>query len=403
MKTTRMFRHSVRTLGRYKLRSAFMMLGTFLGIASLTIVVSVGKGAERKMLATIRQLFGTSSILVMARGTQFMGGPRADAARLTMDDIAAIAAELPQIEVWDPQQAIPDEPVRRGDAATTARVLGQSERFQRAWDRGVTRGESFDASAVNASARVAMIGETVARRLFGAQDPIGGEVLIGSVPFRVIGVLQPFGTDLHGMDRDNEIVVPISTLMRRVMNVDTIAAAKLIVNDRASVAANAAELRKILRERHAIPAGRPDDFTLLTAVQIQKTLAKVRRVLFLYLPLVAGVVLLVGAIVAAALMLSAVSERVGEIGLRRAVGARAGDIRLQFLIETAITTLIGGAAGVIAGYAGAQMLATRFHLGEVFSWPAVLLGLALSIATGLLAGVVPARRAAALQPADALR
>jgi putative ABC transport system permease protein len=320
-----------------------------------------------------------------------------------MDDIAAVAAELPQVEVWDPQQAIPDEPIRRGAAATTARVLGQSERFQRAWDRGVTRGEAFDASAVNASARVAMIGETVARRLFGAQDPIGGEVLIGSVPFRVIGVLQPFGTDLHGMDRDNEIVVPISTLMRRVMNVDTIAAAKLIVSERAGVAANADELRKILRQRHAIPAGRPDDFTLITAVQIQKTLASIRRVLFLYLPLVAGVILLVGGIVAAALMLSAVNERVGEIGLRRAVGARAEDIRLQFLIETAITTVIGGVAGVMAGYGGAQIIATRFHLGETFSWGTVILGLALSIATGLLSGVVPARRAAALQPADALR
>ena len=403
MKTTRMFRHSVRSLGRYKLRSAFMMLGTFLGIASLTLVVSLGQGAERKMLATIRQLFGTSSIMVMARGTQFMGGPRGDAARLTMDDIAAVAAELPQIEVWDPQQAIPDASIRRGDAATTARVLGQSDRFQRAWDRSVTRGEAFDASAVNTSARVAMIGETVAKRLFGAEDPIGGEVLIGSVPFRVIGVLEPFGTDLHGMDRDDEIVVPISTLMRRVMNVDTIAAAKLIVSERASVAANARQLRKILRERHAIPAGRPDDFTLITAVQVQTMLGRIRRILFLYLPLAAGVVLLVAGIVAAALMLSAVSERVGEIGLRRAVGARAEDIRMQFLIETAITTLIGGVAGVIVGYAGAQMIAARFHLGDIFSWRAVLLGLALSIATGLLAGVVPARRAAELQPADALR
>lgn len=403
MKTTRLFRHSLRTLGRYKLRSASMMLGTFLGIASLTLVVSVGKGAERKMLATIRQLFGTSSIVVMARGTQFMGGPRADAARLTMDDIAAVAAELPQIEVWDPQQAVASATVKRGNAATTARVLGQSERFQRAWDRGVTRGEAFDASAVNASARVAMIGETVVKRLFGAEDPIGGEVMVGSVPFRVIGVLEPFGTDLHGMDRDDEIVVPISTLMRRVMNVDTIAAAKLIVSEQGSVAANARELRKILRERHAIAAGRPDDFTLITAVQVQSMLGRIRRILFLYLPLVAGVILLVGGIVAASLMLSAVSERVGEIGLRRAVGARAGDIRMQFLIETAVTTLIGGVAGVMAGYGGAQLVAARFHLGDIFSWRAVLLGLVLSIATGLVAGVVPARRAAALQPADAVR
>lgn len=403
MKTSRLFRHSLRTLGRYKLRSGFMMLGTFLGIAALTLVVSVGKGAERKILETIRQLFGSSSIMVMARGTRFMGGPRADAARMTIDDVAAIAEELPQIEVWDPQQAIGDAPVRRGDAATTARVLGSSERFGQAWERGVTRGQAFDATAVRASARVAMIGETVARRLFGDEEPLDGEVLIGSVPFRVIGILEPFGTDLHGMDRDNEIIVPVSTLMRRVMNVDTIAAAKLIVRENASVQANADEVRRILRTRHAIAEGRPDDFTLLTAAQVQKNLRMIRKVIYLYLPLVAAVILLVGGIVAATLMLSAVSERTAEIGLRRALGARPEDIRLQFLIETATTTLLGGVAGVVTGYAVAQFIAARFHLGEIFSWPAVLLGLALSIVTGLLAGVAPARRAAALQPADALR
>jgi putative ABC transport system permease protein len=403
MKTARIVRHSFKALFRYKLRSGFMMLGTFLGIASLTLVVSVGKGAERKILDTIRQLFGSSSILVMARGTRFMGGPRADAARLTIDDAAAIAAELPEIEVWDPQQAVPDAPVRRGNAATTARVLGASERFERAWSRGVTRGEAFEASAVNGSARVAMIGETVSGKLFPGQDPVGGEILIGAVPFRVIGILERFGTDLHGMDRDNEIVVPISTLMRRVMNVDTIAAAKLIVAEHASVAGNVTEVRRILRRRHAIAEGRPDDFTILSAVEVQKNVARVERVLFLYLPLVAGVALLVGGIVAATLMLSAVSERIGEIGLRRAVGARPEDIRLQFLIETAITTLMGGAIGILAGYALAQWIATRFHLGEIFSWPAVLLGIVLSILTGLAAGVAPARRAAALQPVDALR
>jgi putative ABC transport system permease protein len=403
MKRTLLVRQSLRALLRYKLRSGFMMLGTFLGIASLTLVISIGKGAQRKILATVRQLFGSSSILVMARGTRFMGGPRADAARLTVDDVAAIAEELPQIEVWDPQQAVPDAPVRRGDAATTARVLGHSERFGQTWERRVTRGEAFGASSVSASARVAMIGETVARRLFPGEDPLDGEVLIGAVPFRVIGILEPFGTDLHGMDRDNEIVVPISTLMRRVMNVDTIAAAKLVVAQGAGVAANVTEVRRILRQRHAIAEGRPDDFTILSAVEVQKNVAMIQKVLFLYLPLVAGVALLVGGIVSATLMLSAVSERIAEIGLRRAVGARPKDIRTQFLLETAITTLLGGVAGVLAGGAAAEMVATRFHLGEIFSWPAVLLGIALSILTGLAAGVAPARRAAALQPVEALR
>ena len=145
-----------------------------------------------------------------------MGGPRGEAARLTLDDIEAVAREVPAIEVWDPMQVLPEGQLRHADLAATARVLGQSERFERVWGRGVSRGEPFDAAAVTGSARVALIGETVARALFGSEDPLGAEMLIGPVPFRVVGILERFGTDLHGMDRDNEVVVPISTAMRRL-------------------------------------------------------------------------------------------------------------------------------------------------------------------------------------------
>jgi putative ABC transport system permease protein len=152
-----------------------------------------------------------------------------------------------------------------------------------------------------------------------------------------------------------------------------------------------------------IAEGQPDDFTVLTALQVQQTVAMVQRVLFVYLPLVAGVALIVGAIVAASLMLVSVNERVGEIGLRRAVGARSEDIRLQFLIETAATTLGGGIAGLALGYAGAEMAANRMHLSVIISWSTVLLAITASVITGLIAGVAPARRAARLQPVDALR
>jgi putative ABC transport system permease protein len=403
MRTTALVAHSLRALARYKLRSAFMMLGTLIGIAALTLVTSVGAGAERKMLATMRQLFGASSIVIQAGGTHFMGGPRADAARLTIDDVDAIVNELAGIEVWDPQQSLPAAAVRRDEVNVTARVLGQSERSERAWNRSVSRGEYFDAAAVKSSARVALIGETVAADLFGTEEPLEAEILIDSVAFKVIGILEPLGTDVHGMDRDNEIVVPISTLMRRLMNTDTISTAKLLVNDPQRVEETGHEIARLLRARHGVADGRPDDFTLITAVEVQRMADRVERILRIYLPLVAAVALLVGGIVAAALMLASVSERVGEIGLRRAVGARTQDIRLQFLMETAATTLTGGIAGVLLGYGGAQLAANRMHLGDIFSWEAVLLGIAAAALTGLLAGVVPAQRAAHLRPADALR
>jgi putative ABC transport system permease protein len=390
-------------MSRFKLRTAFMMVGTLVGVAALTLVVSVGQAAERKILSMVRQNFGASSILVMDGGGSHIGGPRGEATRLKIDDIEALARELPGIELWDPQQRVSNASVKRGDATGTTRVLGMSERSEVVWGRSAVQGEYLDAAAVAGSARVAIIGTTVARQLFGNEDPVGTDILVGGVTFRVIGVLEPWGNDAHGMDRDNEIVVPISTLMRRVTNVDTIAVAKLLIRDPAGGEETAREIGRILRARHAIAEGQPDDFTVLTAVQVQKTVGMVQRVLFLYLPLVAGVALIVGAIVAASLMLVSVNERMSEIGLRRAVGARAEDIRLQFLIESAVTTLAGGIAGLALGYAGAQVAASRMHLGVIVSGSAVLLAITASIVTGLIAGVAPARRAARLQPADALR
>jgi putative ABC transport system permease protein len=250
---------------------------------------------------------------------------------------------------------------------------------------------------------VALVGETVARALFGEEDPIGGEILVGPVPFRVGGVLQRLGTDIHGMDRDNEVVVPISTAMRRVMNVDTIRAVKLLVRDPRRVDGAAAEVERVLRERHGLADGQPNDFTLMTSATVQRSVGKVQRVLFLYLPLVAGLSLLAGGTVAATLTLSSVNERVAEIGLRRAVGARPRDIRLQFLAETAVTALGGGLLGAAIGSAIAVAVAARFSLPAGVSPGAIALGLVLALLTGLLAGVLPARRAALLDPATALR
>lgn len=403
MDNRRLAASSLRAMGRYKLRSAFMMLGSIVGIGALVFVLSIGGAAERKLLETVRQLFGASSIVVSSGGGFFMGGPRGEGARLTLDDVEAVAAELPGIEVWDPLQVLPGAEVRYGDRSTTVRLFGQSERAERVWGRGAARGEHLDAADVAGSARVAVVGETVVRELFGEEDPLGAEIRVGSVPLRVIGVLQRFGTDIHGMDRDNEIVVPITTAMRRLLNVDTISAAKLLVGDPAQVAATSGEVERLLRERHGLSAGQPDDFTVVTSLAVQRMVARTERILFLYLPLVAGVSLLAGGAVAASLMLASVSERVGEIGLRRAVGARPADIRLQFLVETAVTTLGGGLLGGALGTGVAMLAADRLGLRDAFSVGAIAAGLALSIAVGLLAGVLPARRAAALQPSEALR
>ena len=402
MKNTRLARHSLRMMGRYKLRTSFMMLGSVIGIAALTFVISVGQAAQRKILKTVGQMFGDSGIVIHDGGGEMMGGPHGPGTRLKIDDIAAVAKELPGIEAWDPMQTITTS-VRHGDSTENALVRGESERWPQVWSRTASRGDLFDETAVMGSARVAIIGETVAKELFGADDPVGADMQIGSVPFKVIGILEPWGTDPHGMDRDNEVIVPISTLMRRLTNVDTISAAKLVVTDPARSDEMKAEIRRILRERHGLTAGQPNDFSIITATEIRRMVGQVQRVLFLYLPLVAAIALIVGGVVSASLMLVSINERVAEIGLRRAIGARRQDIRLQFLLETTITMLAGGLGGVALGYVVAQIGATRMHLDGVNPWTAALLGVLASSLVGVLAGILPALRAARLHPAEALR
>ena len=331
-----------------------------------------------------------------------MGGPHGPGTRLRIDDIAAIAREQPGLEAWDPMQTITAS-VRHGDSADNALVRGESERWPQVWNRAALRGDLFDETAVTGSARVAIIGETVARELFGNDDPVGVDIQIGAVPFKVIGVLEPWGTDPHGMDRDNEVIVPISTLMRRLTNVDTISAAKLVATDPAHSEEMKTEITRILRERHGLAAGQPNDFSIITATEIRHMVGEVQKVLFFYLPLAASISLIVGGIVSASLMLSSVNERVAEIGLRRAIGARTQDIRLQFILETTMTMLAGGLGGVVFGYVVAQLGANRMHLDGVNPWLAALFGVFASSVVGLLAGVVPALRAARLHPAEALR
>jgi len=402
MNTMRLINHSAGMMGRHKVRTGFMMIGSFIGVAAMTLVVSVGMAAERKLVKLAHQMFGESSLMIIDGGGHMMGGPRNPGTRLKIDDIEAVGKQVPEIESWDAQQGLTTS-VRRGDSADTAQVLGESERSEHVWGRHAVQGAYFDDSAVKSSERVVLIGQTVVNQLFGNEDPMGGEIQIGPVPFRVIGILEPWGTDPHGMDRDNEIVVPITTLMRRLTNVDTITGAKLLMVPSAQETQVVKAINTILRERHGLTADQPNDFSILTASEVQQVMASIKRILSLYLPLVAAISLLAGGIVSATLMVGSVNERAAEIGLRRAVGARTEDIRLQFFVETTATILAGGVAGILFGYVLAHMGATHMHLGSVAPWGAALLGIVSSIVVGLAAGLLPAQRAAGMSPVDALR
>jgi len=248
-----------------------------------------------------------------------------------------------------------------------------------------------------------LIGTTDVDTLFGDIDPIGEQIRIGTVPFRVIGVLKQRGIDPHGWDRDNEILVPYTTAMRRLMNIDYVQTAKLLVKDPRKIERTTERITVILRERHTLAESEPNDFSILTPVQVQEMVSSTNRIFTLFLPLIAGISLIVGGVIVANLMLISVNERTSEIGLRKAVGARSKDIQLQFLAETTVITLLGGMIGIVLGLVGSQAVSAMMKLPPSLSWEALGLGVIFSTLVGLIAGVLPARRAASLQPVETLR
>ena len=393
------------SLGKHKLRTFFMALGTLIGVAALTVVVAFGRGTQEAVLENIDRMFSGSSILLTAGGGSMMGGPMSDGptTTLTIQDLEAIEATIPEVIVSDPQQMAGPREVVFGGRSDEARITGNSHNAERVWNRGVTRGAYFSESDVEQSARVALVGETVVRELFEGADPIGQQIRVGTVPLDVIGVLEPVGIDPHGWDRDDEIIIPISTMMRRVLNVDHIMMAKMLVSPDVELDPVVYKIEELLRERHALAADVPNDFHMITPVQVEELVESSNRVFTVFLPLIAAVSVVVGGIVVANLMLMAVNERRAEIGLRKAVGARTRDIWLQFLIESASVTALGGLLALGLGFVVLQILGRVMDTAARFPWEAAVFGMGAAIAVGLIAGVAPARRAAELEPVQTLR
>lgn len=394
-----------RVMKRYKLRTFFMMLGVIIGIAALTLVLSLGKGTKQQLMDKVQRIFSASNIFVHTGGGEVRSGPGMDgpANNFTLQDVAAIHSQVDNIRDYDAYQMAISRSVKYRQKSVDVPVFGNTPRVPRIWNRASISGSYFNEGHMKKSARVALLGVKVVKELFGEADPVGESIRIGSVPFRVIGVLEPMGIDPHGSDRDNEINIPVTTLMRRVMNVDFILGAKFEVADNTQIPKTAAQIRTIMRKRHHLSQGEPDDFTIITPERVKEILARMTGVFSLVLPLIAVISLLAGGIVIAALMLMNVARRTSEIGLRKALGARNKDILLQFLAETTSITVIGGLAGFALGLGGMFLLTKKMGLPMVVPWEAFLMGLVLSAGVGILAGILPARRAASLQPADALR
>jgi len=384
-----LLKSSLRIMSRNKLRTLFMSIGVAVGVATLIAGQSLGTGANKQIGERMDKMFGSGTIYVFS-GT------------LTYEDLEAIE-QLEQVIATSPRFGGGESEIRYQGVNRQAAVFGHSEKAEFVWNRSVIDGRFFTRTDINKTARVALIGTRLAEVMFAEADPIGEEILIATVPFRIIGVLEPIGIDPHGEDRDEDIYVPITTAMRRLNNAEFVGTAKLVVSNHAQVDQDADQISAILRERHHIASGEKDDFAIYTAKFAGQMIAKANRVLNVYLLAAAGVVLLVAAVVIASIMLVVVRERVAEIGLRKAVGATGKNISFQFLIEAVGLTLASGLLGVGLGLVAANIISRFIDVPVIVTSGSITLGLAAAIIVGIVSGIVPARRAARLDPVEALR
>jgi len=402
MRTFRIASEGARALTTHKLRAFFMMAGTTVGIAALTVIMAVGKGTERKVMERVESL-GLRAIMLIAGGGKNLPPPDMTVTTLSLEDADAVRQEIHGIEIVSPMAWSFQMGVRREGKDYQAVVWGVEPNWHDAWKWYAGAGDGIAPEDVATLARVCVIGETIRRELFGDENPVGEHVYINNVSLTVKGVLEKRGVSPMGGDFDNRVVLPITTAMRRVMNIDHLGAIRIITSEPSRLHEQTEAIRALLHERHHITPPEEDDFRLVTPLVIADMARGTSRTLSILLIALAALSLLVGGVVLMNILLISVSERKREIGLRRAVGAAQHDILVQFLTESLAVTFLGMAAGCLLGVGICLALRQATVLPVALSWEPVVLGLVFAIMVGTFFGVQPARKAARLNPVDALR
>jgi putative ABC transport system permease protein len=401
-------RIALRALRVNKLRSILTMLGIIIGVGAVITMIAIGSGAQAQVEEQIKAL-GTNLIIVLP-GSVTSGGVRMGAgsrSSLTEDDAYAMQRELSDVQAAAPALRGTGQIVYGGTNWSTQFYGVTPEYFEvRNWV--IASGKGFDPADITGAGKVVLLGETVARSLFGDTDPIGQIVRVRKVPMEVIGVLERKGQSLQGQDQDDVILMPISTARNRILGgnqakLRSVGTISVKVRDGADMAHAEAELSMLLRQRHRLQAGQADDFTLRNLSEVLGAREESTRIMTLLLAAVASVSLLVGGIGIMNIMLVSVTERTREIGLRMAVGARAKDILSQFLVEAVTLALVGGMCGILLGVSGSYAIAHfagwRTHLNA----NAIVLAVSFAAAVGVFFGFYPARKASRLLPIEALR
>jgi putative ABC transport system permease protein len=405
MKLFRGLKLSGKSLLANKLRTFLALMGISIGIAAVIIMVAVGQGAQREVLRQIESM-GTNLLIVKAGKVKKMIRRQwqfGDVTTLREKDAGAIVKEIPDVADAAPTQ---DRSLRvkYGNISTTAEIVGTTPSFEKIRNYRLAGGRFFEDDENRAGLRLAVIGSDVVKNLFKNRDPIGELIRIDNIPFEVIGVLVPIGASAEGGNEDNRVIIPLRTALRRVFNIRHLKTIYVQVRDRASMHNAEVEIRELLRECHGLVLRqKSDDFTILNQVTALEVEKESTDSFTLLIAGIAGIALLVGGIGILAIMLLAVKERTNEIGLRRAIGARSKDILLQFLLEALMLGLAGGLLGMVTGVTTAWVIGITTALVAVIPFYIIGLSLMFSLSVGLFFGVYPARKAALLDPIEALQ
>ncbi len=394
---------ALRSIARNKLRSLLTMLGIIIGVSAVIALMALGRGSQADIQSQIAGL-GTNLLIIHPSSSQ-TAGVRAGSSTLntlSMDDVALLREHANLLGDISPVVRVQEQAIAGNSNWNTA-VTGVSVEYQAIRNHLMESGQFFNERDVRTRNKVAVLGKTVANELFPGQDPVGVQIRIRNVPFTVIGVLQPKGQSSMGSDQDDIILAPWSTVLYRLSDGKTVRTIMASAISEAQMEAAKEEVRTLLREARRVPPGADPGFDIRDQTEISQMATRITGTLTLLLSAIAGVSLLVGGIGIMNIMLVSVTERTREIGIRMAVGARPGDILLQFLIEAMILSLIGGALGILIGVGGASLLGKLMGTNVLIS-PLVIIGsAAFTGAVGVFFGFYPARKAARLNPIDALR
>jgi putative ABC transport system permease protein len=403
MSLTAVFRLALQALGRNKMRSALTMLGVIIGVGAVICSVAVGQGASNQIQQQIANL-GDNMVWIEA-GSRSVNGVYTGAKgtkTLVLADAKAIEQQVPLVFNVSPHVDTNVHLVYQNQNWFTA-VRGVPPDYLAVRRWVIARGSAFSQDDVDHAANVCLLGQTVVTNLFGREDPVGQTMRVQNLPCRVIGVLMAKGQSPSGQDQDDTLIMPFTTVQRKIKGIDWLDDIMCSAASPAAIAPAEKQIAALLRERHHLRADEDDDFNLRHPAEIAKAGAESQRIMTILLASIASVSLLVGGIGIMNIMLVSVTERTREIGLRLAVGAKGGDVRLQFLGEATVLSLLGGSLGVLLGVAGSRLVATALRWPTAVPLQALVMAVVFSGAVGIFFGYYPAHKAANLDPIDALR